>query len=182
MQENVGRPDWVDSNLYPFHDNWVEIDGNSIHYVDEGPRDAPLLLFIHPGPGWSFTYRYHIQHLSDQVPMHRARPPRLWAIRSGRGLRLFSPYPEPCPRTVRTDSQLTKHDCLEQRWGLADCNTRPSPTDGPRSRSRCRRHIRLVNQGIPIGSLDATPCHKPALPPGPAQIIRFARLLISTPR
>ncbi|TMI45570.1 hypothetical protein E6H19_03980, partial [Candidatus Bathyarchaeota archaeon] len=66
MQENIGRPDWVDSNLYPFHDNWVEIDGNSIHYVDEGPRDAPLLLFIHPGPGWSFTYRYHIQHLSDK--------------------------------------------------------------------------------------------------------------------
>ena len=66
MQENIGRPDWVDSNLYPFHDNWVEIDGNSTHYVDEGPRDAPLLLFIHPGPGWSFTYRYHIQHLSDK--------------------------------------------------------------------------------------------------------------------
>ncbi|OLD34224.1 MAG: hypothetical protein AUI50_07345 [Crenarchaeota archaeon 13_1_40CM_2_52_14] len=66
MQENVGRPDWVDSKLYPFHDNWVEIDGHSIHYVDEGPRDAPVLLFIHPGPGWSFTYRYHIKRLSDK--------------------------------------------------------------------------------------------------------------------
>jgi len=66
MLENVGRPDWVDSNLYPFHDNWVGIDGNSIHYVDEGPRNAPVLLFIHPGPGWSFTYRYHIKQLSDK--------------------------------------------------------------------------------------------------------------------
>src|SRR2546422_6335530 len=65
MQENIGRPDWVDSNLYPFHDNWVEIDGHSIHYVDEGPREAPVLLFIHPGPGWSFTYRYHIKQLGD---------------------------------------------------------------------------------------------------------------------
>jgi haloalkane dehalogenase len=66
MQENAGRPHWVDSKLYPFHDNWVEIDGHRIHYVDEGPRDVPVLLFIHPGPGWSFTYRYHIQHLSDK--------------------------------------------------------------------------------------------------------------------
>jgi haloalkane dehalogenase len=66
MLENVGRPDWVDSKLYPFHDNWVEIDGHSIHYVDEGPRDAPVLLFVHPGPGWSFTYRYHIKQLSDK--------------------------------------------------------------------------------------------------------------------
>jgi haloalkane dehalogenase len=66
MQENLSRPNWVDSKLYPFHDNWVEIEGHSIHYVDEGPRDAPVLLFLHPGPGWSFTYRYHIQHLSDK--------------------------------------------------------------------------------------------------------------------
>ena len=66
MQENIRRPHWVDSNLYPFHDNWIEIDGNSIHYVDEGPRNAPVLLFVHPGPGWSFTYRYHIKQLSDK--------------------------------------------------------------------------------------------------------------------
>jgi haloalkane dehalogenase len=68
MQENVARPDWVNSELYPFKDNWAEIDGHNIHYVDQGPRDAPVLLFLHPGPGWSFTYRYryHIQHLSDK--------------------------------------------------------------------------------------------------------------------
>ena len=66
MQEKAGCPDWVDSNLYPFHDNWVEIEGHSIHYVDGGSRDAPVLLFIHPGPGWSFTYRYHIKRLSDK--------------------------------------------------------------------------------------------------------------------
>ena len=66
LQDHPSRPEWVDSKLYPFHDNWVEIDGHRIHYVDEGPKDAPVLLFIHPGPGWSFTYRYHITHLSDK--------------------------------------------------------------------------------------------------------------------
>jgi haloalkane dehalogenase len=66
MQDNANRPTWVDSELYPFHDQWIMIDGHRIHYVDEGPRDAPLLLFIHPGPGWSFTYRYQIKELSGQ--------------------------------------------------------------------------------------------------------------------
>ncbi len=66
MQNRAIRPEWVTSKLYPFHDNWVEIDGHLIHYVDEGPRDATVLLFIHPGAGWSFTYRYHVQPLSDK--------------------------------------------------------------------------------------------------------------------
>jgi haloalkane dehalogenase len=59
------RPDWVDDQLYPFRDNWMRVDSHLIHYVDEGPRDAPVLLFVHPGPGWSFTYRYQIQHLKE---------------------------------------------------------------------------------------------------------------------
>ncbi len=30
------RPDWVPSDLYPFEDRWEEIDGNLVHYIDEG--------------------------------------------------------------------------------------------------------------------------------------------------
>ncbi len=66
MEQSYDRPDWVDSSLYPFNDQWMMIDGHRIHYVDEGPRDAPVLLFIHPGLGWSFTYRYQIKELSDK--------------------------------------------------------------------------------------------------------------------
>ncbi len=58
------RPGWVDETTYPFKDNWMIIKGHRIHYVDEGPRDKPVILFVHPGPGWSYTYRYQIQHLS----------------------------------------------------------------------------------------------------------------------
>src|SRR2546428_11882629 len=29
-------------------------------------RDKPVLLFVHPGPGWSFTYRYQIEHLRSE--------------------------------------------------------------------------------------------------------------------
>lgn len=63
--DDYSRPDWVDTEIYPFKDNWMIVKGHRIHYVDEGPRNAPVLLFIHPGPGWSFTYRYQIQELRD---------------------------------------------------------------------------------------------------------------------
>ena len=61
---NLTRPAWLDSSIYPFRDNWMISEGHTIHYVDEGPRDKPVLLFVHPGPGWSFSYRYHIRQLS----------------------------------------------------------------------------------------------------------------------
>src|SRR6266581_6786467 len=63
---DIRRPDWVDSQLYPFEDRWMILDGHRVHYVDEGPKDATVLLFVHPGAGWSFTYRYHIQQLKNE--------------------------------------------------------------------------------------------------------------------
>ena len=66
MSNERVRPEWISPEVYPFKDNWICVAGNIVHYVDEGPRNAPVLLFIHPGPGWSFTYRYQIQHLSCQ--------------------------------------------------------------------------------------------------------------------
>ncbi len=35
MQSRI-RPTWVPSHLYPFTDRWMNIDGNDVHYVDEG--------------------------------------------------------------------------------------------------------------------------------------------------
>ena len=62
--DKMSRPDWVDSNIYPFESKWMTLEGHGIHYVDEGPKNAPVLLFVHPAAGWSFTYRYHIRKLS----------------------------------------------------------------------------------------------------------------------
>ncbi len=36
MQDTVTRPQWLDERLYPFQSRFVEIEGNRIHYVDEG--------------------------------------------------------------------------------------------------------------------------------------------------
>jgi haloalkane dehalogenase len=45
-----------------------------MHYLDEGPRDAPVLLMLHGNPTWSFYYRNLVLRLRDRyrciVPDH----------------------------------------------------------------------------------------------------------------
>lgn len=56
MNPNRGhRPHWVDDELFPYTSRFVEADGHSIHYVDEGT--GPTLLLYHGNPTWSFLYR-----------------------------------------------------------------------------------------------------------------------------
>ncbi len=44
--------------LYPFKSQFVTLsDGQRMHYVDEGPEDGPVLIFLHGYPTWSFLYR-----------------------------------------------------------------------------------------------------------------------------
>jgi haloalkane dehalogenase len=45
------------SELYPFEEHYFETPAGRLHYVDEGPRDAPVLLMLHGNPTWSFYYR-----------------------------------------------------------------------------------------------------------------------------
>ena len=53
----VGLPD------FPFEPNYLEWDGLRTHYLDEGPRDAPVALLLHGEPTWSFLYRKMIPPL-----------------------------------------------------------------------------------------------------------------------
>jgi haloalkane dehalogenase len=59
MQTKIGtqiqRPAWLNPALYPFEGHMVTIDGNHVHYVDEG--EGPVLLLLHGNPTWSFLYR-----------------------------------------------------------------------------------------------------------------------------
>lgn len=51
---------------FPFAPHYREIadpdDGTSlrIHYIDEGPRDAPVVLMMHGEPSWCYLYRHMI--------------------------------------------------------------------------------------------------------------------------
>lgn len=50
---------------YPFAPHYVQLDAVRMHYVDEGPRDAPVVLLLHGEPSWSFLYRKLIPLLVD---------------------------------------------------------------------------------------------------------------------
>jgi len=60
--------------LYPFESHWLDIGGHRLHFLDEGPRDAPVVLMVHGNPTWSFYYRNLVLALRDRyrciVPDH----------------------------------------------------------------------------------------------------------------
>jgi haloalkane dehalogenase len=55
-------PDERFKNLpdFSFEPHYLEVDKIRIHYIDEGPKDAEVMLLIHGEPSWSFLYRHMI--------------------------------------------------------------------------------------------------------------------------
>jgi haloalkane dehalogenase len=56
-------PDTRFANLpdYPFAPHYHQVTPElRLHYVDEGPRDAPPVLMVHGEPTWSYLYRHMI--------------------------------------------------------------------------------------------------------------------------
>ena len=54
----------VSEELYPFEPHWLTLpSGHRMHYVDEGPREAPVVLMLHGNPTWSFYWRRLISAL-----------------------------------------------------------------------------------------------------------------------
>jgi pimeloyl-ACP methyl ester carboxylesterase len=49
---------------FPFEARFVSLGDLRLHYVDEGPRDSPPLLFLHGNPTWSYLWRHQIADLS----------------------------------------------------------------------------------------------------------------------
>ncbi|MFW9875941.1 MAG: haloalkane dehalogenase [Candidatus Thorarchaeota archaeon] len=45
---------------FPYKPHYIEVDGIRIHYVDEGPKDAEVILLMHGEPSWCFLYRHMI--------------------------------------------------------------------------------------------------------------------------
>ena len=54
-------PEWLPPDLFPFESKFTEVDGNNVHYVDEG--SGSTLLLLHGNPTWSFLYRDIIHEL-----------------------------------------------------------------------------------------------------------------------
>ncbi len=63
---------------YPFESHSFEIiheaERLQLHYLDEGPKDAPVVVMLHGNPTWSYYYRHVIESLKGPfrciVPDH----------------------------------------------------------------------------------------------------------------
>lgn len=72
--KTLRTPDDRFDNLpgYPFSPHYAEVSvpddpdtGVRVHYVDEGPREAPPVLLMHGEPSWSYLYRKMIPIIVD---------------------------------------------------------------------------------------------------------------------
>ena len=59
MTEFIRTPDgnFADLASFPFDPNYHLWQDLRVHYLDEGPRDGPVMLLVHGMPTWSYLYR-----------------------------------------------------------------------------------------------------------------------------
>jgi len=75
--EVLRTPDerFVDLPGYAFAPHYAHVDGLRMHYLDEGPADAPVVVLLHGEPSWSYLYRTMIPVLT--AAGHRVVAPDL---------------------------------------------------------------------------------------------------------
>ena len=54
---------FTDLKDFPYEPHYFDLDGMRMHYIDEGPADAPVALLMHGMPSWSYLYRNMIPAL-----------------------------------------------------------------------------------------------------------------------
>lgn len=42
---------------YPYRSRFLAVNGRRMHYIDEGPPDAPPVLLLHGNPAWGYLWR-----------------------------------------------------------------------------------------------------------------------------
>jgi pimeloyl-ACP methyl ester carboxylesterase len=137
--------------IYPFRPQFFEVEGSSLHYIDEGTSQGCVpLICLHGNPTWSFYYRDVVRHF---LPQRRVLAPDYL------GCGLSGPQPRPlCLEDhVRIicewiqSLKLTQFDLLLHDWGGAI---------GMGVTECLPKHVRkiaLLNSGItPLGTLPRT--------------------------
>ncbi len=50
---------------YPYRSRFTTVNGRRMHYIDEGPPDAPPVLLLHGNPAWGYLWRDTITPLLE---------------------------------------------------------------------------------------------------------------------
>ncbi|GAA5057698.1 alpha/beta fold hydrolase [Nocardia callitridis] len=125
------RPAWVDDTLFPFESHFLDIDGHTVHYVDEG--SGPTLFLLHGNPTWSFLWREVISALRDDFRCVALDYPGFGLSTPKPGYRYF-PEEHADVVTAFVDALgLTEATLVGQDWGgmigLAAVQRRPDVFD-----------------------------------------------------
>lgn len=115
QQEQFSRDGFEE--VYPFESHYIEINGNQMHYIEEG--EGEILLMIHGNPTWSFYYRRLIDHFKknyrviapDHIGYGYSEKPTDYNYTLGNQIRNLEEFIE---KLALKDITLVMHD-----WGGA---------------------------------------------------------------
>jgi haloalkane dehalogenase len=67
MTDFIRTPDhrFTELDDFPFAPHYHQWHDMRMHYLDEGPKDGPVMLLLHGMPTWSYLYRHMIPLLVD---------------------------------------------------------------------------------------------------------------------
>jgi haloalkane dehalogenase len=112
---NFTRPAWLPQDLYPFEGHFAQIEGSTVHYVDEG--GGPPLLLLHGNPTWSFLYRDLIRGLSDRYRCIAPDHPGFGLSRAGAGFRYTAAEHAGVLERLVEQLDLREVTMMVQDWG-----------------------------------------------------------------
>lgn len=154
------RPSWVPEHLYPFESRYINIDGSSVHYIDEGT--GPTLLFLHGNPTWSFLYRNIVTGLRDSFRCIALDYPGFGLSTAGKGYTYTAEAHADTVDRLVTELDLRDVTLMGQDWG------------GPIGLTVATRHPERFG-GFILGNTWAWPLN------GIFHFEAFARVMGSTP-
>ena len=148
----------VSEELYPFEPHWLTLpSGHRMHYVDEGPRDGPVVLMLHGNPTWSFYWRRLISALR---PTHRVIAPD--HIGCGK-----SDKPGDDTYSYRLAERVEDIEALVAQLGLRDITLAVHDWGGMIGMGWAHRHPSLVARLLVLNTaafpMPSTKCLPPSL-------------------
>lgn len=62
---NSDSRDWTFGGTWPYAPRYFDHPDGRLHYVDEGPPEAPPVVMVHGNPTWGYLYRRFIEAVVD---------------------------------------------------------------------------------------------------------------------